>query len=462
MARQRILVADDEANILRVLSTMLARGGYEVRTAPDGEAALSEFRRTSFDAVVTDLKMPRMDGMTLLREIVKTDPDVPVIIITAHGTVDTAVEALKTGAFDYVTKPFDRDELGAVIGKALRTRALRVSDLRVDPAESLFSGRIVGESQQIRAVKTLIERVAPSDSTVLVTGESGTGKELVAAALHEGSRRAQKPLIKVNCAAIPGALMESELFGHERGAFTGAVASKPGRFELADGGTLFLDEVGELPLPMQAKLLRAIQEGEFERVGGVRTLKVDVRLVAASNRDLAREVEQGAFRGDLYYRLNVVPIEIPPLRMRPDDIPSLVRHFLDKYNRKHKKNVALVTADAMSCLMTHTWPGNVRELENLMERLILLGGPDEITRDDLPESVSSPRGSAPPHHRQEVRAGPLKEIVKAATAELERDLITRALAETGGNVTRAAQALAISRKSLQLKMRELGLREGEG
>jgi nitrogen regulation protein NR(I) len=461
MPQPRILLADDETNILKVLSALLRRDGYEVHTAPDGAAALDLFSRKVFTAVVTDLKMPGMDGMTLLKEIVRRDPDVPVVIITAHGTVDTAVEALKSGAFDYITKPFEQEDLRSVIAKAVKTSELRKADQRSEPPGEGTGQRILGESPQMQGVMRLIERAAPSDSTVLITGESGTGKELAAAALHEGSPRAKKPFIKVNCAAIPRELMESELFGHERGAFTGAVSSKPGRFELADGGTLFLDEIGDLPMAMQAKLLRVIQETAFERVGGVRTIRVNVRLVAASNRDLAKEVSAGNFRDDLFYRINVVPLHLPALRERREDIPLLVSHFLDEYNRKHNKNVKVVTADALAALMGYQWPGNVRELENLMERLILLGGPDSIGVEDLPEEITSRRASAIVPRGEIHAGGSMKEIVRAATAELERDLIVRALEETDGNVTRAAQKLGISRKSMQLKMKELGLRESE-
>ena len=462
MTQPRILLADDEVNILKVLSAVLKREGYEVHTAADGVEALRLFSQKMFDAVITDLKMPEMDGMTLLREITKRDPDIPVIIITAHGTVDTAVEALKTGAFDYITKPFEQDDLKSVIAKALRTHELRTADQRAEhPAEAgKLPYPIIGAGPGMLAVRTLVERVAASDSTVLITGESGTGKELVAAALHAGSGRAHKPFIKINCAAIPRELMESELFGHERGAFTGAVSSKPGRFELADGGTLFLDEIGEMPLEMQPKVLRAIQESAFERVGGLKTIKVDVRLICASNRDLAREVEAGKFRDDLYYRINVVPVAIPPLRDRREDIPALTQHFLDRYNRKHHKMVGVVTAEALNYLVNYPWPGNVRELENLMERLILLGGPDQIGAEDLPEEIVS-RQVPPPIPRMEIRTGSMKDIVRQATAELEKDLIARALDETGGNVTHAAQRLGISRKSLQIKMKELGLRDSE-
>ncbi|MFA6033134.1 MAG: sigma-54 dependent transcriptional regulator, partial [Myxococcota bacterium] len=371
---------------------------------------------------------------------------------------DTAVEALKSGAFDYITKPFERDDLKAVLAKAVRTRELRRYDQQAEPTGGA-GAEIIGDSAPMRAIHSLIERIAPTDSTVLIKGESGTGKELVAAALHQGSPRGSKSFIKINCAAIPHDLMESELFGHERGAFTGAVTTKPGRFELADGGTLFLDEIGELPLPMQAKLLRAIQESSFERVGGIKSIRVNVRLITASNRDLAKEVDAGRFRSDLYYRINVVPIAVPPLREHPGDIPALVSHFIDRYNRRHNKHVSVVTSGAMGMLTACQWPGNVRELENLMERLVLLCGPDQITVEDLPEEITSRRASAPPHQKLEVPTGRMKEIVRAATAELERDLISRALDDTGSNVTRAAQKLGISRKSLQLKMKELGLRD---
>ncbi|HEY5961922.1 MAG TPA: sigma-54 dependent transcriptional regulator, partial [Polyangiaceae bacterium] len=332
--KKQILVVDDEPNLRRVLAALLVRDDYDVETAEDGAQALEILKEHHIDMVITDLRMPRVDGMELLRRALAMDPELPVVIITAHGTVDNAVEALKTGAFDYITKPFDQTEVRTIVKKALRTRDLAATE--ATRAEQDGSGEtrygIIGRSNGIKDLYAVLERVSDTPTTVLITGESGTGKELVARALHENSSRRDKPFIKVNCAAIPRDLMESELFGYERGAFTGAVGSKPGRFELASAGTLFLDEIGSIPIEMQVKLLRALQESEFERVGGIKTIRVDVRLVAATNSDLRKEIEAGNFRDDLYYRLNVIPIRLPPLRERIEDIPLLAAHFLQKFN----------------------------------------------------------------------------------------------------------------------------------
>src|SRR5216684_1247466 len=345
----KVLVVDDEANLRKVLATMLRRTGYDVTVAADGEQGLAEFLKSGADIVVTDLVMPKMGGMELLRSVNSSNPDVPVIIITAHGTVDSAVEAIKLGAFDYITKPFDQTEIQSVIAKAARTHDIAQRNVRVD---GRARAAIVGESEEMQEIFKIIEKVADTPSTVLITGESGTGKELIATALHEGSSRRNKPLIRINCAAIPKDLMESELFGYERGAFTGAVTSKPGRFELASGGTLFLDEIAEIPVEMQVKLLRVLQESEFERVGGIKTIRVDVRLVAATNRDLKREIAAGTFREDLFYRLNVVPIALPALRERISDIPLLSRHFVAKFNARLKKNVSGIEPDAIERLVS--------------------------------------------------------------------------------------------------------------
>ncbi len=460
-----VLIVDDEVNIRRVLAAMLKREGYEVTTAADGEQALAVLHRTPVHVVVTDLVMPRLGGMELLRRVSQDFPDVPVILITAHGSVDSAVTALKAGAFDYITKPFEQDELKKVIAKAARAHDLERQNLHALLGEG-DRPPLVGDSPSMRTIYDMVARVADSPSTVLITGESGTGKELIAKALHRSSSRREKPLIKVNCAAIPKDLVESELFGYEKGAFTGAVGSKPGRFELADGGTLFLDEIGEVPVEMQVKLLRAIQESEFERVGGIKTLQVDVRLIAATNRDLKQLIAEGRFREDLYYRLAVVPIALPPLRDRREDIPLLVRHFIEKYDQRLGKKVEGIEAEALELLLGYAWPGNIRELENLMERSVLFADGPLIQASALPDSLRE-RGPQPPVPIAAV--GPLgaiaapsgasmKEIVRQAQAELEKELITRALEETGGNVTRAAKRLQISRKSLQVKMKELGLR----
>ncbi|HKA87550.1 MAG TPA: sigma-54 dependent transcriptional regulator [Haliangiales bacterium] len=464
----RILVADDEPNLRRVLSAILAREGYEVVQATDGEEALALLDPTT-SAVITDLRMPRRDGMDVLRQVVTDHPDVPVIIITAHGSVDSAVEAVKLGAFDYIEKPFEQEEIRRVVAKAVKQseaqrKAPRTLDMRDETARGRFG--IVGESPTMRKIFDIIEKVADTPSTVLITGESGTGKELVAKALHQLSARKGGPFIKINCAAIPKTLMESELFGYEKGAFTGAVGSKPGRFELADRGTLFLDEIGEIPVEMQVKLLRALQESEFERVGGIKTIKVDVRLITATNRDLEKEIEAKNFREDLYYRLNVVPLHIPPLRERREDIPLLVDHIIRRFNERLKKNVGGVEPEALDRLMAYGWPGNIRELENVLERTLLFSDGPRIRLSDLPPEIglAAPALASVPSAAVAERPGSaasLKDIVRAETERVERELILRALDETGGNVTQAAKLLQISRKSLQMKMKEFGLRERE-
>jgi len=456
----KVLVVDDEANLRKVLATMLRRTGYEVTVAADGEQGLAEFQKSGADIVITDLVMPKVGGMEILRTVNSSSPDVPVIIITAHGTVDSAVEAIKLGAFDYITKPFDQAEIQAVIAKAARTHDIAQRNVRVD---GRARAAIVGQSPQMQEIFKIIEKVADTPSTVLITGESGTGKELIATALHEGSSRRNKPLIRINCAAIPKDLMESELFGYERGAFTGAVTSKPGRFELADEGTLFLDEIAEIPVEMQVKILRALQESEFERVGGIKTTRVDVRLIAATNRNLELEIEAGRFRKDLYYRLAVVPIVLPALRERQSDIPMLTHHFIEKYNRKLNKKIEGISDEAVALLQAYAWPGNIRELENLMERVLLFADGPKIAAKDLPDHIRQAAVEAPAAASTTADGTPaetgLKDIVRMKAAALEKDLIAKALEETGGNVTRAARLLQISRKSLQTKMKEFGLRD---
>ncbi len=460
--RKQILVVDDEANLRRVLCAQLTRDGYDAHAVDDGESAVAFLREHHIDLVLTDLRMPRLDGMSLLRTAMRDDPNRPVVMMTAHGTVETAVEALKSGAFDYLTKPFDQEEVRIVVRKALRTSDLASADASrpeaaSTPADARFG--IIGQSGPILELYSVIERVADTPTTVLISGESGTGKELVARALHENSSRRDGPFIKVNCAAIPKDLMEAELFGYERGAFTGAVASKPGRFELASGGTLFLDEIGELPVDMQVKLLRVLQESEFERVGGIRTIKVDVRLVAATNRDLRKEIATGGFRDDLFYRLNVVPIALPALRDRRSDIPLLVADFVAKFNARLKKNITGIDEPVLDKLVDYRWPGNIRELENVIERAVLFANGASIALADLTDEVrDAPKTPSPPPAAP-IGSDGLKEQVRAAMVVLERDLIDRALVQTQGNVTHAARLLKISRKGLQLKMKELGLRD---
>jgi len=477
MQPAKILVADDEQNLRRVLTALLRRDGHEVVQAASGLEAIDQL--ANVDVVITDLRMPGADGMEVLRTASKNHPHVPVIMITAYGSVGQAVEAIKAGAFDYIEKPFEQDSIRIIIEKAIGQAAAN----KLAPQQQLYHSEseqrgkfgLVGQSTEMHSIFAVIEKVADTPSTVLITGESGTGKELVAKALHEQSSRKTQPFIKINCAAIPKTLMESELFGYEKGAFTGATSSKPGRFELADGGTLFLDEIGEIPVEMQVKLLRAIQESEFERVGGLKTIKVDVRLITATNRDLEHEIARGNFREDLFYRLNVVPLMIPPLRKRIGDIPLLVSHIIKKFNERLRKSITGVSDDALAALESHSWPGNIRELENVLERTILFCKGDRIERNDLqlvPMPVATPPAPAaaepvapPVEDDDEDHAeisGSLKEVVRAETARVERELIVKALDETGGNVTQAARLLKISRKSLQMKMKEFGLRDREG
>jgi len=451
-----VLIAEDEANMRRVLSALLERDGYRTVEAGDGAAAVELLAREPIDAILTDLRMPKMNGLELLEEVRRKHPEIPVIMLTAHGTVGSAVEALKQGAFDYLTKPFDPDEIRQVMEKAVSTRRLAAREMRLHGDEDP-EPLLIGESQQVRDVRRVIERVAPTPATVLITGESGTGKEIVARSLHRASAVRAGPFVKVNCAAIPEGLLESELFGYEKGAFTGAAARKPGRFELADGGTLFLDEIGEMPLAAQPKLLRAIQEGRFYRVGGTETVHVDVRLVAATNRDLRAEVTAGRFREDLFYRLHVVPIELPPLRARPDDIPMLARLFLERFAAKLGRRVTGIDPAAMDMLRAHAWPGNIRELENAIERAILLCDGVTLMPRDLPPELATGIRPTP----AATTATPLRERIRAATQRIERDAILEALRLTEGNVTRAAKELGLSRRGLQLKMKELDIeREG--
>lgn len=461
----RILIADDEASLRTVLATSLRRAGFRVSSAKNGKEALALLQAAQkheeddpFSLLIADVKMPEMDGMTLLEKAHEVQSDLIVVMLTAHGTVDLAVSALKRGAFDFLTKPYERDEFLAVIKKALGQQGALHTKAN---AEDGF-GRLVGSSRCIKQVKDIIAKVADTPSTVLITGESGTGKEIVAHAIHENSSRKDKPFIRINCAAIPHALLEAELFGYEKGAFTGAISSKPGRFELADEGTLFLDEIGELPVEMQAKLLRVLQDSCLERVGGIKTIQLNVRLIAATNLNLQKAVQDGRFREDLFYRLNVVPIHLPALSERTEDIKALLAHFVHKFNQKLNKSIEGFTDQALEVLVQYTWPGNVRELENVAERSILFAQASMIDACDLPPELLA-------HLKFNVRVlkeaaeglqkdASMKDIVRQATIHIERDLMLQALQETSGNVTRAAQKLKISRKSLQSKMKEHGLR----
>ena len=455
----KILIVDDELNMRLVLQAMLKKEGYAVTTASNGMEALKILKADQMDIVVTDLKMPKLDGMGLLGEIIRDYPSIPVIIITAHGTIATAVDALKKGAFDYITKPFEQDELKQVIQKAVKTRRLDEDEALLNPDDIDRYG-IIGSSDRITEIFETIKRVAPTTTTILITGETGTGKELIARAIHRNSPRKNNPFIKINCAAIPESLMESELFGYEKGAFTGAATKKQGRFELAHKGTLFLDEVGELPKDMQVKLLQVIQEQEFERVGGLQTIKVDVRLITATNRNLFEDVKDGRFREDLYYRLNVIPAHLPPLRERKEDIPVLIDFFIEKFNKKLDRSVKYIDEKVTNLLIQYAWPGNIRELENLVERMILMARDDTITFADLPSELKTAieSDSSDPSG---IRQKPFKDIMKNHMEDIEKQMIISVLEECGNNVTRAAKQLGLSRKGLQLKMMKYKLRRSE-
>lgn len=469
MSARKVLVLDDEKNITFVIKAILEKGGFSVDTFNDPLAALKALEKMDhgYCVMVTDLYMPQMNGMLILEELRQKQPALPVVMITAFGTVESAVQALKNGAFDYITKPFEQGEILAIVEKAANTYSLRRQEPQgVDTEAQLQQSMLVGKSVQMQDIHRVIHKIAASPSTVLITGESGTGKELVALEIHRNSDRADKPFIKINCAAIPHNLIESELFGYEKGAFTGAVNSKPGRFELAHDGTLFLDEVAEMPLEMQVKLLRVIQESEFERVGGLQTIKINVRLIAATNKDILREVRDGRFREDLYYRLNVVPIYLPPLRERRMDIEDLIYFFIRKFNDRLHKNIETVDQSCLQKLLSYSWPGNIRQLENVLERAVLMSELSILRVQDLPPEVveasesgvdlSKAGGDSP--FVQEYQSGEsFKDIVKRQTQAVEREIIEKALAQNEGNITKTAEKLGLSRKGLQLKLKELGI-----
>jgi DNA-binding NtrC family response regulator len=422
---------------------------YEVLLAEDSQKALQIMESTPVDVLLTDLKMPGVDGMGLLRRAMSlTNPPV-CIMMTAYGSIENAVQAMQAGAHHYVTKPVNLDELEIIIQRALNSRRIEAENvnLREQIDRKFGLENIIGESPTMRQVFETVQQVAPTRTTVLITGETGTGKELIAKAVHNLSSRKNGPFIAVHAAALPSTLLESELFGHEKGAFTGAVERRVGRFELADGGTLFLDEIGELEPLMQVKLLRVLEERAFERVGGAKTLQVDVRLVAATNRDLKKLVNEGKFRDDLFYRLSVVAVNLPPLRERRDDIPLLVKAFLDEFNRENGKQVRELTSEALNLLLAYDWPGNVRELRNVVEQMVVLARADRLTVRDVPPQV---RGGADLTKISVVRTGMTVE-------EAERQLIMQALKETDGNRTKAAQKIGISRRTLHRKLKEYGL-----
>ena len=443
-----VLIVDDERNIREGLAEALALEGHEVATAGDGEEALAMLARDEIDLVVSDLRMPKLAGDELLKRVVSEWPTVPVIILTGHGTIETAVQAMRDGAYDFLTKPVDLERLGLLVKRALSTRelALQYRELREEVERKSQFATVIGRSALMRRVFERVRQVAPARSSVLITGESGVGKEMVAEAIHYNSPRRDKALIKVHCAALAESLLESELFGHERGSFTGAVARKRGRFELAHLGTLFLDEIGDISAGVQVKLLRVLEERKFERVGGEETLEVDVRIVAATNRDLPKAIASGAFREDLFYRLNVVSIEVPPLRERREDIELLVAAFLKEFSEENGKRIEGISAPARAALLAFDWPGNVRQLRNTIESAVVLARGQVVGLDDLPSNV---RGGT--------TGASVNVSVGATIADAERDLIRATLAREGGNKSRAADILGIGRKTLHRKLQEYGL-----
>jgi two-component system NtrC family response regulator len=448
--KHSILLIDDDDSLRRVMEFSLAESGYRVQTAASGEDGLRLFEKDSYDAVITDITMPGMNGMEVLAKIRHQDARLPVIIITAYGTIESAVEAMKQGAFDYITKPFNRDELRLTLDRALTMRRLEEEnvELRDEVRGRYRFDSIVGNSEKIRQVLDMAGRVAASDATVFITGESGTGKELLAKGVHYNSFRANGPFVAVNCAAIPENLIESELFGHVKGSFTGAIKDKEGKFERADGGTLFLDEIGDLRIDLQAKILRVLQERSVDRVGGGAPIPVDVRVVAATNKDIERSVKEGSFREDLYYRLSVIPLIMPPLRERKDDIPLLVDHFVKKFNPSRDVNV---TREALDVLTAYGWPGNVRELENAIERASVLKRGDTITPADLPDKLRKEQTSV-----ENIILNLPDEGI--SLEDLEKKLIIRALERHKGNQTRAAEYLDITRPTLIYRMEKYGIK----
>jgi two-component system response regulator HydG len=447
MPPKTILVADDEKAHRLMLRAHLEREGFDVVEASDGQDAIAKVAERIVDLVLMDIRMPVIDGMEALAKIKKLNPAVPVIIMTAYGSIGSAVEALKSGAEDYLSKPLDMDELIFKVNKALRYRQLEEENvLQKERLGMRFDfSRIIGTSPAIKELFETLSMVVPTEATILLLGESGTGKELVANAIHQNSPRREKPYVKVNCAALPETLLESELFGHEKGAFTGATGKKKGRFELADGGTIFLDEIGEMSLSTQTKILRVLQEREFEPVGGTKTIKVDVRIIAATNKQLEQEVSKGRFREDLYYRINVVPITIPPLRERSEDIPLLAGHFLRIYSEKNKRAIRGFEPGVMQAFMQHSWPGNVRELENIVERMVIMSRGDTVGLNDLPPALAS--------HQQEEGRTPSPTSLR----DVERETIVKTLRQTGGNRTKTAAILGITRKTLQNKIKEYAI-----
>ena len=454
----RVLIIDDEENFRHMLSVILKKEGYDVEAALNGEEALQKIGLSPFDQILCDIRMPKMDGLQFLHEVKKMGVDSPIIMMSAYGTVDIAIEAIKLGAYDYISKPFKPDEIILTLKKAEERERLRKENefLRKEVKKEYSFENIISKNKMMQRIFEVIKKVAQYKSTILITGESGTGKELVARALHYSSDRAQKPFIPVNCGAIPENLLESELFGHAKGAFTDAIRTKKGLFEEADEGTLFLDEIGELPGQLQVKLLRVLQDGEIRRVGESKSIKINVRIVAATVKDLTKEVNEGRFRDDLFYRLNVLPIHIPPLRDRKEDISLLTSHFIKKHSQAMNKNVVGIDSKALEALMNYKWYGNVRELENSIERAIVLADRENIELENLPAEIQN--------FQDEIQLEPLSEeeySIKKASRFLEMTLIKKGLKKTKGNHTHAAKLLEISHRALLYKIKEYGIVEDD-
>jgi len=448
--KSKILIVDDEPTHLKMLETVLTAEGFELQKANDGQTAIEAVEERFYDLILMDVRMSRMDGIEALKRIKEISPGIPVIIMTAYASVNTAVDALKSGAYDYLTKPLDIDELKILVQKALRHQQLEKENIFLkEQLKGRFDfSNIIGQSPMMLHLFETISLVAPSDATVLITGESGTGKEIIANAIHQNSLRREKPLIKVNCAALPETLLESELFGHKKGAFTGALRRRQGRFQLAHEGTIFLDEIAEMAPSTQAKILRVLQEREFEPLGGSSTIKVDTRVIAATNKDLKSEIQEGRFREDLYFRVNVVMLNVPPLRERREDIPLLADFFLKQYAEKNQRLIKGFTPLATDLLMRFDWPGNVRELENVTERAVIMARGDVITPDEFPETL---RSLDPNLKKTSIDLSPGRSL-KA----VEKEMILRTLEDTNGNRTHAAKILGISRRTLQIKLKDYG------
>ncbi len=457
MSGETILIIDDEESVRKSLADVMRDEGYDVVTAASGREGIELLSETQPSLALLDIAMPEMDGIEVLRRFREMRPDMPVIMVTGHGTIETAVKTTKMGAYDFMVKPPELAHLILVVKHGLEEFRLREENETFKKSIEQRSV-IVGESEKINALKQQIALAGPTNGWVLIHGESGTGKELVARAIHRTSKRNSGPFVEVNCAAIPQELIESELFGHEKGSFTGATGMKRGKFELADRGTIFLDEIADMSLATQAKVLRVLQGQEFQRVGGTRTLKVDVRVIAASNKNLAEEIKRGAFREDLYYRLNVIPLDVPPLRERPDDIPRLVHHFLKEFSSEYGQKPKVIEDDALALFVQYQWPGNVRELRNIIERLLIMVPGPVLTLRDIPPPVSIARAEQKGRtERTGARMQGGSPALREARAAFEREFITRKLKENNGNVSRTAEAINVERSNLHRKIKTLGI-----